>query len=799
MVFCPACGTRNADGKRYCWLCGSALMYQPGEGPLADDAEPVPPERPVPGADQPKEEPCEGSETPTYQEPDAENASVEDAPDVLPKDVDPSPGSTDIPEERTREGAVSNDAPSDDACEEPRVGDASSPEEAIIAAEAPEPEEKEEPLAEEVSPPIGEAVTAEPAPDMPVPDGSPSGDGGTDARNPTEGHGATEERPPYIKTTASPRAAAPRDAGPPAVTQATVRRPSDTTAKGAVASASSRRRRRNAAASLCIIAIVLMAGVLLLLPTKYDVTVDIEGRGTVEGTGSYEEGTTVTLFARGQGGEEFYRWSDGVTTAKRTVVVDSDIRLTAYFGLFHDVDVDLSSPDSGTIAGKGGHIRDGERLTLTVSESYGYDFDHWEINGRSYSTSTRITVTVDGDMDIVAVMVPESFTVRNTVNNGSAGTVSGFGTFDYLTVTTLRATPNWGYEFTGWYTGDILMSQSSSYEFTVRSDTLIEARFSIKHDATFTLSDDSPVTGQQIVATGLYDVEISETSWSVTYTDTGRQVPVHQAHVSTGSYAFSWDEPCEVTLTRSVTYNDGWAASYSLGFVIDGTVARTFVWDFTYEYEEDHELLWGLIKWTTTETARETATYSLDMSLAEYVRYRDSLEPRYVIFVEDGEYVPGYKRGADPGDMVTYGDDLILRIASDFSHTTANLTDLERAQFVLNFVTKSIRYAYDIDTTGVREYYRYPYETLYEGVGDCEDTSFLFASIAKAMGYDVVLVVFPGHLLPAISVDGASGHYVEHGGKRYYYCETTADDGYWDIGGLSSQFVDQEYDVYTIP
>ena len=68
------------------------------------------------------------------------------------------------------------------------------------------------------------------------------------------------------------------------------------------------------------------------LPT-HDLTllVNDSTRGTVSGGGTYEEGTNVTITATPNEGYHFVVWSDSVTLATRTVKVDTDTTLTAYF------------------------------------------------------------------------------------------------------------------------------------------------------------------------------------------------------------------------------------------------------------------------------------------------------------------------------------------------------------------------------------------------------------------------------------------------------------------------------------
>ena len=66
---------------------------------------------------------------------------------------------------------------------------------------------------------------------------------------------------------------------------------------------------------------------------------------------------------------------------------------------------------------------------------------------------------------------------------------------------------------------------------------------------------------------------------------------------------------------------------------------------------------------------------------------------------------------------------------------------------------------------------------LWDGQGDCEDSSALYASLMEALGYDAVLLLFlgdiEGHAAIGISVPGASGMSYRYGGEDYYYAETT--------------------------
>lgn len=110
----------------------------------------------------------------------------------------------------------------------------------------------------------------------------------------------------------------------------------------------------------------------------------------------------------------------------------------------------------------------------------------------------------------------------------------------------------------------------------------------------------------------------------------------------------------------------------------------------------------------------------------------------------------------------------------------------ETVDYTLAFV-QSMPYTADDVTTGFDEYPRYPVETLVDGGGDCEDTSILTAAILDEMGYDVVLVLLPGHMAVGVwGAEGYPGRYYNWGGKRYYYCEATSEG--WEMGDMPSSY-----------
>jgi hypothetical protein len=103
------------------------------------------------------------------------------------------------------------------------------------------------------------------------------------------------------------------------------------------------------------------------------------------------------------------------------------------------------------------------------------------------------------------------------------------------------------------------------------------------------------------------------------------------------------------------------------------------------------------------------------------------------------------------------------------------------AGLALSFV-QYIEYQSDYETNGRVEYWSFPVETLYLHAGDCEDKSFLLASIFEKMGYDAVILIDTEHVMVGLACEGAHGDSIEFQGIEYLYCETTAVG--WEIGQL---------------
>jgi len=127
-----------------------------------------------------------------------------------------------------------------------------------------------------------------------------------------------------------------------------------------------------------------------------------------------------------------------------------------------------------------------------------------------------------------------------------------------------------------------------------------------------------------------------------------------------------------------------------------------------------------------------------------------------------------------------------------------------------NFAQAAVRYI--PDPSGF-EYPRYPTESLVDGIGDCEDSAILYASLVRTLEYgalisavatdgngkaDHMITLVPVHEAYAASAScgpGSSPSFWTYGGQLYALAETTGepprDTTTWDAirGGLGYQIL----------
>ena len=134
------------------------------------------------------------------------------------------------------------------------------------------------------------------------------------------------------------------------------------------------------------------------------------------------------------------------------------------------------------------------------------------------------------------------------------------------------------------------------------------------------------------------------------------------------------------------------------------------------------------------------------------------------------------------GAIAQWDDPAARQIAEYLEAYCHGMGNDEKARTLLTFIQDAIDYETDMQSTGREEWFKSVYETVYDGVGDCEDTAIMFTSVGRLMGLDIMMVDFVGHLGAAVVMDDCSGTGWTYDGRTYWYCETAVDGSHPAIG-----------------
>lgn len=141
-------------------------------------------------------------------------------------------------------------------------------------------------------------------------------------------------------------------------------------------------------------------------------------------------------------------------------------------------------------------------------------------------------------------------------------------------------------------------------------------------------------------------------------------------------------------------------------------------------------------------------------------------EDRYWYYKDQTRNTSADSKFATPHDPV------IQTIANDIVDASLSAGEPCKYCLAIDFV-ESMTYQYDIDYNSNKEYPKYAIETIIDKRGDCEDTSFLMASIFEALNVDTVLLLYSDHMAIGFYSDTCPGDSYTHQGRNYCFLETT--------------------------
>ena len=205
--------------------------------------------------------------------------------------------------------------------------------------------------------------------------------------------------------------------------------------------------------------------------------------GTVSGGGEYNLGETVTLVATPKSGCDFANWTlDGTvlsTEASYTFTATANAALTANFTP-RTFTVTLSgfngNNEGGTLVGAG-NFKYGDTVTVSAIPDAMYEFAGW-YNRNYHKESSQETFSFVLTQETTLIGYFNGIPLTYSVIAGNGGTVSTTGgSSRYKNYVTITATPNSGYKFVNWTSGEKILSLSESFKFRMEQDTVITANF----------------------------------------------------------------------------------------------------------------------------------------------------------------------------------------------------------------------------------------------------------------------------------------------------------------------------------
>ena len=278
-------------------------------------------------------------------------------------------------------------------------------------------------------------------------------------------------------------------------------------------------------------------------------TQNLSAAGTVSGGGNYDYGTSITVTATTNKGYTFQGWyEDGVEVSLNAsytfVLSDGDKTLEARWKAdILSISLTTNGIEGCSVRG-GGNYDYGSSVTVTARDNGSCRFIGWYENDTRVSSSTDYTFTAKKDRSLVAKW---GYTVTVSNENSNAGSVSETETYEVGDSATISAVASRGYDFIGWYEGDVLASSDINYTFIVSNHRDLKAKWKLLDEYVGLADFKFTMTETTCIITGVYNR--SKTEYTIPYYVTG-----------IGSEAFrGCKSMTSITIPSSVTSIGGWA------------------------------------------------------------------------------------------------------------------------------------------------------------------------------------------------------------------------------------------------
>ena len=399
---------------------------------------------------------------------------------------------------------------------------------------------------------------------------------------------------------------------------------------------------------------------------KYNFVVETESivKGSVINiSGQYDYLENISVNAIAETGYTFSGWYNGSTLVSTDNPFSfsmpyNDITYTAHFSTnYYDIDLTNSNPSLGSIAGSG-HFQYGSNVTIFAYPNTGVTFVGWfdEKDDMVSQSASYSFIMPHEDLHYTAKFEWVPHNIELTVNDDQMGSVTGSGYYHYNQSVTLNAYPTEHHSFFGWYEGETLLSQDSSYTFDMPNNSISYTAKFVKNYSLIVYSDDESmgtVTAPEEWGVGLEvtvvshpnvgyaidfwgDENYNELCYSSSYTFT---MPEHDVElIASFGTGYVLDVRSSDASKGTVTGSDSYLVGRSV--TVSTTTHRGI---YKGWFDENNNCL-------STDT-----TYTFNMPAHDY-----SLEARYMTDEEETERAWKIEHGIIPSydsstNQVTYG------------------------------------------------------------------------------------------------------------------------------------------------
>lgn len=256
--------------------------------------------------------------------------------------------------------------------------------------------------------------------------------------------------------------------------------------------------------------VVLNLNVPVLSPKTLTLTTNIPNSATLIGSGSYMPYTDINVNVLPQNGFHFVNWkkNNNVVSSNaqfaynmpnENVTLQANIERNSY-----QVNTSSIPSNIGTLSGAGNYLFE-DIVQLSATPPMGYSFIKWTKNGSDSVFTENYSFSMPANnLDCVAYFKLRDYQLSVNLNINAAGSVEGYGIYNYNQTITLQASPNEGYHFVAWKVNDSVLSTNPTYQFLMPANDLnLTAEFAINtHTLTMTAN---PPQAAQLFGAGVYN------------------------------------------------------------------------------------------------------------------------------------------------------------------------------------------------------------------------------------------------------------------------------------------------------